>query len=43
MPVVAGLLLPQPTTKASMVAPARHDKVESQDVRIIEKPPRAWV
>jgi hypothetical protein len=34
-----GLLLPQPTASASSVAHDKHDRVESQDVRLMEKPP----
>jgi hypothetical protein len=30
-----GLLLPQPTARASKVAHERYDRVESQDVRVI--------
>ncbi|HTA18630.1 MAG TPA: hypothetical protein VK989_05025 [Polyangia bacterium] len=34
-PGATGLLLPQPTARASKVAHEKHDRVESQDVRVI--------
>jgi hypothetical protein len=37
--LATGLLLPQPMAKASSVALERHDRVESQDVDLMEKPP----